>query len=109
MIQVALEIAPELDRILKRARGIRLAATILTTSTGGAYTASSLSETFARARGAAVAEGMATWQLRDPRAKNVTDNVDTLAASERVAHGSQQTTEAHYRRQPRKVRPLKEE
>jgi integrase len=51
-----------------------------------------LEKRFAKAR------GEATWQLRDIRAKSITDENDLRTASQRAGHANEQITAEVYRR-----------
>ena len=80
-----------LERILARSRAVS-SLYLIADEQGQPVKLDNLEKRFAKAR------GKATWQLRDIRAKAITDENDLRTASQRAGHASEQITAEVYRR-----------
>ncbi len=95
------ELAAVVERCRKRARKVGT-LNLVANENGQPVTLRQLQRAFVKAR------GTADWQLRDLRAKAVTDTEDIRDASERAAHADVAFTRRVYdRTRGRKVRPLR--
>ena len=90
-VRVEGELAAAIDRMQKRPRKIQ-SIYLVADGRGQRVTIFALDKAFAKAR------GDATWQLRDLRAKMITDTTDLREAQKRAGHASEKTTADIYRR-----------
>jgi integrase len=80
-----------LERVLARPRAVSTIY-LIADERGQPVKLDNLEKRFAKAR------GEATWQLRDIRAKSITDENDLRTASQRAGHANEQITAEVYRR-----------